>query len=72
MFLPVLFKIIVFQVNTFSNNGNLGLGYAISNYVPVADGGVATTSCNWHGTAVFNEIEDNALLTGKIFNKRSM
>jgi hypothetical protein len=60
-----------FLVNTFSNNGNLGLGYAVSNYVTVANGGIATLNCNWYSTAVYNDIEDNATLTGKLFNKAS-
>ncbi|MBL7772756.1 MAG: right-handed parallel beta-helix repeat-containing protein, partial [Chitinophagaceae bacterium] len=57
-----------FQVNTFSNTGNPGLGYAVSNYVPVANGGAATLDCNWYSTATYNDILDNGI-TGKILNK---
>jgi hypothetical protein len=58
-----------FQTNTYSSDGVSNLGYAVANYVPVANGGAATLGCNWYGTAVYNAIEDNATLTGKIFNK---
>ncbi len=58
-----------FQTNTFSHDGTPNLGYAVSNYVPVANGGTATLECNWFGTAVYSEIQDNVTLTGKIFNK---
>jgi hypothetical protein len=58
-----------FQTNTFVNNGNPNVGYAVSNYVPVANGGEATLSCNWFGTATHSAIIDNPALNGKIFNK---
>lgn len=64
-----------FQTDTYVHDGTLGLGYAIANYVPTGNsysGGTtaaAATSCNWHGTALYSEIVDNATLTGKIFNK---
>src|SRR5690606_11451418 len=44
-------------------------GYGVANYVTVADGGIAGLGCNWYGTAVYSEIEDNVNLTGKILNK---
>jgi hypothetical protein len=58
-----------FDVSTFTHNVTPGLGYAVSNYVPTANGGTATLSCNWLGSADYTEIVDNALLDGKIFNK---
>ncbi len=58
-----------FMTNTFANNGTPNLGYAVSNYVPTANGGTLALGCNWYGTAVANLIEDNATLTGKLFNK---
>lgn len=58
-----------FQTNTFVNNGTPNLGYAISNYVTDANGGEATLSCNWMGTAVYADILDNVGMTGKVFAK---
>ncbi len=55
-----------FQTNTFVHNSVPGIGYAVSNYVPST---TATLACNWFGTAVSNEIEDNDTFTGKVFNK---
>ncbi|MDV7399918.1 hypothetical protein RZS08_51360, partial [Arthrospira platensis SPKY1] len=64
-----------FQTNTFTHDLTPGLGYAVSNYVPVGQAysggttGIATLNCNWFGTAVFSEIDDNPALDGKVFNK---
>ena len=64
-----------FATETFSHEVVGIKGYAIANYVPVGDsysGGTTSalmSSCNWHGSAVYNEIIDNASFTGKLFNK---
>lgn len=65
-----------FQVSTFTHDVTPGLGYAVSNYVPVGTafvgGGITgelTISCNWLGTQVNSEIIDNASFSGTIFNK---
>ncbi|MFZ1704188.1 MAG: right-handed parallel beta-helix repeat-containing protein [Saprospiraceae bacterium] len=58
-----------FATNTFTHSVGPDLGYAVSNYVPTANGGNLTLDCNWFGTAIYNEIEDNVSLTGKILNK---
>ncbi|MBK8633761.1 MAG: right-handed parallel beta-helix repeat-containing protein [Saprospiraceae bacterium] len=60
-----------FNTNTFSNNSTPNLGYAVSNYVPAANGGNLTLACNWYGASSYNVIEDNATFTGKIFNKEN-
>ncbi|HMS68958.1 MAG TPA: hypothetical protein PKD18_12500, partial [Saprospiraceae bacterium] len=60
-----------FNTNTFSNNSTPNLGYAVSNYVPAANGGNLTLGCNWYGASSYNVIEDNATFTGKIFNKEN-
>jgi hypothetical protein len=69
-----------FQVNTFTHDATVGLGYAVSNYVPAGTAfsgggggttGEATISCNWLGSNINAEILDNASFTGKIFNKDS-
>ncbi len=62
-----------FDASTFTHNGTPGLGYAVANYVLEADGGVASLSCNWYGSADYGElvVDYNAAPapTGKIFNK---
>lgn len=58
-----------FQTQTFEYDDTPGFGYAVSNYVTVANGGTATLSCNWFGTDDYDLIKDNASLTGKVFNK---
>ncbi|MDF1697136.1 MAG: right-handed parallel beta-helix repeat-containing protein [Saprospiraceae bacterium] len=58
-----------FNADGFTHSDPNGVGYAIANYVTVADGGALTTSCNWHGESLFADIEDNATFTGRIFNK---
>jgi parallel beta-helix repeat protein len=58
-----------FATNTYTHNATGGVGYAVANYVPEANGGELVLGCNWYGTAVYNEIADNATLTGKILNK---
>jgi hypothetical protein len=57
-----------FQVNTFTNNGNPNLGYAVANYVPSANGGAATLGCNWYSTTVYNDIVQDDV-NGKILDK---
>ena len=59
----------VFNTNTFNYIDTPNLGYAVANYVPTNVGGNAEVTCNWFGTANANEINDNATLTGKVFNK---
>ena len=59
-----------FQTNTFNYNGTPGLGYAVANYVPMANGGIAELGCNWYGTANYGElVAEYTAFTGKIFNK---
>jgi parallel beta-helix repeat protein len=59
-----------FDASTFTYDGTLGLGYAVANYVPSADGGVATLDCNWFGTANYDElVAEYTAFTGKIFTK---
>lgn len=60
-----------FATNTFSHStGGAGKGYAIANYVPEANGGVATVSCNWLGTTEPALASNDAdLSAGQIFNK---
>ncbi|WP_187270942.1 HYR domain-containing protein [Neolewinella aurantiaca] len=58
-----------FAVNTFSHSVSPGKGYAVSNYVPVTEGGVLTLNCNWFSVANADEIKDNATFTGLLFNK---
>jgi hypothetical protein len=46
------------------------LGYAVANYVPIANGGIAELSCNWYGTATYSElVAEYTAFTGKIFTK---
>lgn len=58
-----------FAAETFTHDGVAGLGYAIANYVPVANGGVSVAQCNWLGSSVAGEIGDNDALNGRVFNK---
>lgn len=61
-----------FQSNTFvyGPTSTSGLGYAVANYVPMTDGGIADLSCNWFGTANYGElVAEYTYFTGKIFNK---
>lgn len=55
--------------NTFTHSAGSGIGYGVSNYVPQANGGTLALGCNWYGTSIYNEIEDNPTFTGRIFNK---
>ncbi|WP_341226027.1 3-coathanger stack domain-containing protein [uncultured Arcticibacterium sp.] len=54
-----------FETTSFTNNGTSNRGYGVVNYVP---GATATLGCNWFGTAVYNEIEDNGI-SGKVLSK---
>ncbi|WP_162628162.1 right-handed parallel beta-helix repeat-containing protein [Arcticibacterium luteifluviistationis] len=54
-----------FETTSFTNVGTSNLGYGVVNYVP---GTTTTLGCNWFGTAVYNEIEDNGI-TGKVLSK---
>jgi hypothetical protein len=59
-----------FSTNTFNHSSGNGKGYAIANYVPSANGGVADVSCNWLGSATPFEVDYAADLTsGRVFNK---
>ncbi len=61
-----------FQTNTFTFGpaNTPGLGYAVANYVPMADGGIADLGCNWYGTADYGDlVAEYTNYTGKIFNK---
>ena len=59
-----------FQTNTFNYGTTSNLGYAVANYVPVANGGIAQLGCNWYGTANYGElVAEYANFTGKIFSK---
>ena len=61
-----------FQTETFAFNSATpnGLGYAVANYVPMVNGGIAELGCNWYGTASYGElVAEYQNFTGKIFNK---
>ena len=60
-----------FQSETFTfGSSATNNGYAVANYVPIADGGAAEISCNWLGTANYGEIvAEYTYFTGKVFNK---
>ncbi len=58
-----------FETNTFEHSDPDGVGYAVANYVDASAYGVADVSCNWFGTAVAAEIEDNVDLVGLLLSK---
>ena len=60
-----------FETNTFTFGASATEnGYAVANYVPMADGGIAELGCNWYGTADYGElVAEYTNYTGKIFNK---
>ncbi|KAF0234955.1 MAG: hypothetical protein FD181_3583, partial [Prolixibacteraceae bacterium] len=59
-----------FQTNTFNYGTTSNLGYAVANYVPVANGGIAQLGCNWYGTANYGElVAEYTTFKGKIFSK---
>ncbi|WP_372947734.1 right-handed parallel beta-helix repeat-containing protein, partial [Mariniphaga sp.] len=60
-----------FAADTYMHSDANGVGYAVVNYVPVANGEELTLGCNWYGTAVYNEIADNDNLNGRILNKEN-
>jgi len=61
-----------FDASSFKYGTTSGLGYAVANYVPMANGGIAKLGCNWYGTANYGEIgAEYTNFTGKIFNKES-
>jgi hypothetical protein len=59
-----------FQANTFMFGTTANLGYAVANYVPMVNGGIAQLGCNWYGTADYGVLgAEYTAYTGKIFNK---
>ncbi|TVR40353.1 MAG: hypothetical protein EA392_04145, partial [Cryomorphaceae bacterium] len=58
-----------FETNTFVHTDDGGVGYAVANYVDASAYGAADVSCNWFGTALAAEIEDNDDLDGLLLSK---
>ncbi len=58
-----------FAAETFTHGGTSGLGYAVANYVPADNGGVANVSCNWLGSEDLSSIVDNEELNGRVLAK---
>jgi hypothetical protein len=58
-----------FNPDSFTHDGTSGRGYAVVNYVTVADGGAANLTCNWLGSDQLADIEDNAALEGYLLSK---